>query len=165
MIRWIGCSRSLEYAYKADLNANGAREAALAEASHGAAMIVLPAMAYIRIGWILPPWFALAALAVMVWGSLRLFKGAKVSVGWRDPELIAGAGLKIALAVLLFRAIGARQFGDIDPLWNALLSLLGWWLLVTGLTKLFCCCAVFRPRRGRSKISVCRTARRGLQTL
>ena len=70
------------------------------------------------------------------WLGFRLFNGAKFSVGWRDPKLLARAALKIALAVLLVRALGARQFGEIDPLFDALLSLVGWWLLVTAITKL-----------------------------
>ena len=114
----------------------GPREAALAEASHGAAFIVLPVLMLPRFGGVLPTWSLLAALALMIWGGLGLFKGAKFSVGWRDPKLIARAALKIALAVLLFRAIDARQFGDVGPLFDALLPLLGWWLLITGLTKL-----------------------------
>jgi hypothetical protein len=115
----------------------GPRAAALAEASHGAAMIALPILALVQYGGALPPWSALAALAVMVCGGFRLFNGAKFSVGWRDPKLIARAAIKIALAVLLFRAIGARQFGNVDPVVYSALSLLGWWLLVTAATKLF----------------------------
>lgn len=114
----------------------GPREAVLQEAAHGAAMIVLPGLVLFRYGAALPSWFALAALAVMICGGFRFFNGAKFSVGWRDPKLIARAALKIALAVLLFRATGARQFGNPGPVVDALLSLLGWWLLVTGMTKL-----------------------------
>lgn len=103
-------------------------------------MIVLPVLVLLLLGHYLPPswsaWSALAALAVMICGGFRLFNGAKFSVGWRDPKLLARAALKIALATLLFRALGARRFGDIDPPFDALLSLVGWWLLVTGLTKL-----------------------------
>jgi len=113
----------------------GPREAALAEASHGAAMIVLPVLVQLRLGGVLPSWSLLAVLALVIWGILKLFNGAKFSVGWRDPKLIARAAIKTALAVL-FRAIDARQFGNLDPMINALLSLVGWWLLVTGLTKL-----------------------------
>jgi hypothetical protein len=119
----------------------GPRNAALQEAGHGAAMIVLPVLALLRFGAVLPHWSSLAALALMICGGFRLFNGAKFSVGWRDPKLIARAALKIALAVMLFRAIDTRQFGPLrlgalPPMCNPFLSLLGWWLLVTGLTKL-----------------------------
>ena len=132
-------------------------------------MIVLPVLVLLRYGGTLPSWSPLAALALMIWGGFRLFNGAKFSIGWRDPKLIARAAVKIALAVLLFRAIGARQFdaalydfavllfrtigtrlqfGAVDPVaavLNALLSLLGWWLLVTGATKLILVLRGFPP--------------------
>jgi hypothetical protein len=114
-------------------SAKGPREQALAEASYGAAMIVFPVLLLMRYGAILPAWSPLAALALMIWGGFSLYNGVKFSVGWRDPKLIVRAALKIALAVWLFHAIGARQF---DPVLNAPLSFVGWWLLVTGTTKL-----------------------------
>jgi len=115
-------------------SAKGPREQALAEASCGAAMIVFPVLLLMRLGAILPAWSPLAALALMIWGSFSLYNGAKFSVGWRDPKLIARAALKIALAVWLFQKIDAPQF--IDPAFDPALSLVGWWLLVTGTTKL-----------------------------
>jgi hypothetical protein len=145
----------------------GPREAALAEASHGAAMIVLPVLVLLRYGGALPSWSPLAALALMICGGFRLFNGAKFSIGWRDPKLIARAAVKIALAVLLFRAIATRQFdsalydfaallfrttglqfgviGQVTAVLNALLSLVGWWMLVTGITKLVLVLRGFPP--------------------
>jgi hypothetical protein len=116
------------------------REAALSEASRGAAMIVLPVVVLLRDGAALPsvsPW---VALALMIVGGFWLYNGGKFSVGWRDPKLLARAAIKIALAVWLFRAIDQRQWWidpAVDAVGNGLLSLLGWWLLVTGATKLF----------------------------
>src|SRR6516225_3978839 len=75
----------------------GPRETALAEASYGAAMIVLPVVAYWDIGRALPPWFPFAVLALMVAGALKFFRGAKYSVGWRDPVLMARFAAKIGL--------------------------------------------------------------------
>jgi hypothetical protein len=114
----------------------GPREAALAEASHGAAMIVLPGVALFRHSAALPSWLTLALVGVMICGGFRFFNGAKFSVGWRDPKLMARAALRIALAVWLFHALDVRQFGNIPPMFNPLLSLLGWWLVVVGTTKL-----------------------------
>jgi hypothetical protein len=56
--------------------------------------------------------------------------------GWRAPFFSAPAAPLWVSAVWLSRAVDARQFGNIDPLFDALLSLVGWWLLVTGATKL-----------------------------
>jgi hypothetical protein len=136
--------------YNKHLSQLGPRDAALAEGSHGAAMIVLPVLVLFRFGGVLPPWSSLVVLALIVVGGLRLYNGALFSVGWRDPKLIARGAVKICLAVFVFRAVDARQFGDLlafahavlslpdlNPLFYALLSLVGWWLLVTGLTKLF----------------------------
>jgi hypothetical protein len=109
----------------------GPREKALTEASHGAAMIVLPVLALLRFGGDLPSWSPLPALALMIWGGLSLFNGAKFSVGWRDPKLIARAALKIVFALLALRA------HDYPAVVMALLPPLGWWLLVTGITKLY----------------------------
>lgn len=114
----------------------GPREAALAEASHGAAMIVLPGLALFRHGAGLPSLLTLALIGVMICGGFRFFNGAKFSVGWRDPKLMARAALRITLAVWLFHALDVRQFGNIPPMFNPLLSLLGWWLIVIGITKL-----------------------------
>src|SRR5271155_5068467 len=100
--------------------AMGPREAALTEASHGAAMIVLPVLVLLRFGGDLPSWSPWAALAVMICGGLWLFNGAKFSVGWRDPKLIARAAIKIGLGLLAFRA------HDYHPVVMALLPLLGW---------------------------------------
>jgi hypothetical protein len=119
---------------------SGPREAALQKAAHGAAMIVLPVLVLLRHGGALPSWSPFVALAVMICGGFWLFNGAKFSVGWRDPELLALAAIKIALAVWLFRAIDGRQWWidpAVDAVGDGLLSLLGWFLLVTGLTKLF----------------------------
>jgi hypothetical protein len=121
---------SLYQYYKAK---QGPRGAALTEASHGAALIVLPVIALLRFD--LPPWSSLAAGVLMIMGCFWLYNGAVFSVGWRDPKLIARAVIKIGLAVLVFRAIGNAPSGKLDPAGMAL-SLLGWWLLVTGLTKL-----------------------------
>src|SRR3954447_7247089 len=77
--------------YHNHLSKSGPREAALAEASHGAAMIVLPVLVLLRYGGMLPSWSPLAMLALMIWGGFRLFNGAKFSIGWRDPKLIARA--------------------------------------------------------------------------
>ena len=88
----------------------------------------------------LPSWSAFVALLLMLVGGFWLYNGAKFSVGWRDPKLLARAAIKIILAVLLFRAIDQRQWWidpAVDAVGNGLLSLLGWWLLVTGATKLF----------------------------
>ena len=112
------------------------REAALQEAAHGAAMIILPVLALLRFAAVLPPWSSVVVLVLIVVGGLRLNNGAKFSVGWRDPKLIARAALKIVLAVLLFRALDAGQLAPAPPMLNPFLSLIGWWLLVTGLTKL-----------------------------
>lgn len=148
---------AMTYGYRNHSSKLGPREAALAEASHGAAMIVLPVLVLLRFGDVLPSWSPLAALALMICGGFRLFNGAKFSIGWRDPKLIGRAALKIALAVLLFRAISAGQFDaaldDFDALLfratgvrlNALLSLVGWWLLVTGATKLVLVLRGFPP--------------------
>jgi hypothetical protein len=76
----------------------------------------------------------------MLCGGFWLYNGAKFGVGWRDPKLLARAAIKIALAVWLFRAIDQRQWWidpAVDAVGNGLLSLLGWFLLVTGTTKLF----------------------------
>jgi hypothetical protein len=132
----VGLPFSLFEGYNEHFSKLGPREAALAEASYGAALIVLPVLVWMRFGGILPSWFPLAMLALMILGGFWLFNGAKFSVGWRDPKLIARACIKIGLAVLLFHAIGARQFGNLDLILHELLSLLGWWLLVTGITKL-----------------------------
>ena len=116
------------------------REAALQEAAHGSALIVLPVLVLLRHGGALPSWSGFAALALMLVGGFWLYNGAKFSVGWRDPKLLARAALKIALAVWLFRAIDQRQWWidpAVDAVGDGLLSLLGWWLLVTGATKLF----------------------------
>jgi hypothetical protein len=116
------------------------REAALSEASRGAAMIVLPVVVLLRDGAALPsvsPW---VALALMIVGAFFLYNGGKFSVGWRDPKLLGRAALKIIFAVALFRAIDQRQMWidpAVDAVGNGVLSLLGWYLLVTGLTKLF----------------------------
>jgi hypothetical protein len=116
------------------------REAALSEASRGAAMIVLPVVALLRYGTALPsvsPW---VALALMIVGAFFLYNGGKFSVGCRDPKLLGRAALKIIFAVALFRAIDQRQMWidpAVDAVGNGVLSLLGWYLLVTGLTKLF----------------------------
>ena len=67
----------------------------------------------------------------MIWGGFSLYNGAKFSAGWRDPKLIARAAIKTGLAVWLFQKIGA-----VDPAFALPLSFVGWWLLVTGLTKL-----------------------------
>jgi hypothetical protein len=119
---------------------SGPREAALQEAAHGAALLVLPVLVLLRHGGALPSWSAFVALVLMVIGGFWLFNGAKFSVGWRDPKLLARAALKIALAVFLFRAIDQRQWWidpAVDAVGDGLLSLLGWFLLVTGTTKLF----------------------------
>jgi hypothetical protein len=127
--------------YKNFTAKSGSRGAALQEAAHGAAMIVLPVLVLLRYGGALPswsaPWPSLAALALMLCGGFWLFNGAKFSVGWRDPKLLARAAIKIVLAVLLFRAIDAGQLAPAPPMFNPFLSLLGWFLLVTGTTKLF----------------------------
>jgi hypothetical protein len=117
----------------------GPREAALTEASHGAAMIVLPVLALLRFGGVLPSWSPWVALALMICGGFWLFNGAKFSVGWRDPKLIARASVKVVLALLAFRA------HDYPPLVMALLPLLGWWLCVTGITKLYLLLRGFPP--------------------
>ncbi|HMD30215.1 MAG TPA: hypothetical protein VKH13_16725 [Steroidobacteraceae bacterium] len=119
---------------------SGPREAALQEAAHGAALLVLPVLVLLRHGGALPSWSAFVALVLMVIGGFWLFNGAKFSVGWRDPKLLARATLKIVLAVFLFRAIDQRQWWidpAVDAVGDGLLSLLGWFLLVTGTTKLF----------------------------
>jgi hypothetical protein len=108
----------------------GAREKALAEASHGAAMIVLPVPMLMHFGAYLPSWSPWAAAALMIWGGFLLNNGAKFSVGWRDPKLIARASIKIVLGLLAFRG------HDYPALVLTLLALLGWWLCVTGITKL-----------------------------
>lgn len=126
--------------YKIHLSRLGPREAALQEAAHGAAMIVLPLLVLLRYGAVLPPYSALAALVVVICGGFRLYNGAKFSVGWRDPKLLGRAAIKIVLAVLLFQAIDQRQWWidpTVDAVGDGLLSLLGWFLLVTGTTKLF----------------------------
>jgi hypothetical protein len=132
----LGLPGQLWSGYNSHVGNLDARSAALHEASTGAAMIVFAVLIWLRLGRFLPAWCALVALAVVIWGALRLHHGAKFSVGGRDPKLIVRAAVKIALGVLLFRAIGARQFGDLAPLVYALLSYVGWWLLVTGITKL-----------------------------
>jgi hypothetical protein len=132
---FVVVEETVRHHYKEGIGKFGPREAALAEASHGAAFIVLPAVAFVRYGGNLPPWLLLAMPALMILGGFFLFNGAKFSVGWRDPKLIARASLKIGLAVPLFLATGARQFGNADPVFIALFFV-AWWLLVTGLTKL-----------------------------
>jgi hypothetical protein len=120
--------------------ASGPREAALQQAAHGAAMMVLTVLVLLRHGGALPSWSAFVALALMLWGGIWLYKGAKFSVGWRDPELLVRAAIKIVLAVLLFCALDQRQWWidpAVDAVGDGLLSLLGWFLLVTGTTKLF----------------------------
>src|SRR4051794_38626960 len=66
---------TMTYGYRNHLSKLGPREAALAEASHGAAMIVLPVLVLLRHGDILPSWSPLAALALMICGGFRLFNG------------------------------------------------------------------------------------------
>jgi hypothetical protein len=136
--------------YKAHFSKLDARSAALAEASHGAAMIALAVMAVLRLGRFLPAWFPLAALAVVIWGSLRLFKGAKFSVGWRDPELITGAlvkcGIGAAIYVLVWNPpaslpvqafVSIAAFLDMTaPYGRWAVSAVVIWCVVTGLTKL-----------------------------
>lgn len=111
------------------------REAALQDAAHGAAMIILPLLALLRFASVLPPFSSVVVLVLAAVGGLRLNNGAKFSVGWRDPKLLARASFKIILAVLLFRAIDGGQL-PAPPMLNPFLSLVGWFLLVTGLTKL-----------------------------
>jgi hypothetical protein len=93
-------------------------------------MIVLPVLVLLRFARDLPSWSPWAALALMIWGGLSLFNGAKFSVGWRDPKLIARACIKIGIGLLAFRA------HDYPPVVMALLPGIGWWLCVTGITKL-----------------------------
>lgn len=147
--------------YKAHLNQLGPRERALAEASHGAAMIVLPVVAYVvGIGAILPPWSRLAALAVMFWGGLRLFNGAKFSVGWRDPQLIARALVKIGVGVAVYvlvwqattawvprglLAVIASYLYTTAPFGKWSVVAIVWWCLVTGTTKLILVLRGFPP--------------------
>ena len=100
----VGLPFSLHEGYKEYFGKLGPREAALAEASHGAALIVLPVLVMMHLGGVLPSWSPLAMLALMIWGGFWLFNGAKFSVGWRDPKLIARACIKIGLAVLVFHA-------------------------------------------------------------
>jgi hypothetical protein len=84
----------------------------------------------LRFGGDLPSWSPWAALALMIWGGFSLNNGAKFSVGWRDPKLIARAAIKLGLGLLAFRAHGYPSVV------MALLPLLGCWLCVTGVTKL-----------------------------
>jgi hypothetical protein len=136
--------------YQAHFSRLDARSAALEDASHGAALIVLAVLACLRFGFVLPAWFPLAAFAAVIWGGLRLYNGAKFSVGWRDPKLIVGASIKIgiglAVSLLVWNppplmpvealsAIAAflymtAPYGD----WAAAAVVI--WCVVTGLTKL-----------------------------
>jgi hypothetical protein len=136
--------------YKAHFSKLDARRAALVEASHGAAMIALAVLAYLRMGRILPVWFPLAALAVVIWGALRLFNGAKFSVGWRDPKLITGALVKTGVGVAIYqlvwnpaawvsRDLAASIAGFLyatAPYGAWATSAVVLWCVVTGLTKL-----------------------------
>ena len=118
---------------KDHLGKQGPREAALSEASYGAAMIALPVLAYWywHIGAVLPPWFPYLMLALMIFGGLKFARGAKFSVGWRDPVLMVRFAVKIGLGVVAFPPAGV--FGHLIEL---ALQLLGWWLVITGATKL-----------------------------
>jgi hypothetical protein len=114
-------------------------------------MIALAVLAYLRMGDILPAWFPLPALVVMIWGALRLFNGAKFSVGWRDPQLITGAliktGVGVAVYVLVWnppaslpvevRAYIASGLYLLSPYGEWAVSAVVVWCVVTGLTKLF----------------------------
>src|SRR5262249_41094298 len=81
---------------KDHLGKQGPREAALSEASYGAAMMALPVL-YREIGMALSGWFMVAMIALMIFGALKFFRGAKYSVGWRDPVLMARFAAKIGL--------------------------------------------------------------------
>jgi hypothetical protein len=114
------------------LGKQGPREAALAEASYGAAMIALPALAYWKIGaTLLPSWFPFAVLLIAGFGALKFFRGAKYSVGWRDPVLMVRFAVKLALGLTAWSLIGA-----FTPIvvwaWQAVAA----FLVVTGGTKL-----------------------------
>jgi hypothetical protein len=126
----------------------GPGAAALANASHGAAMIVLALLAWSHLGRLLPAWFPLAALATVFWGSLRLCNGARLSKGFRDPELFAGACVKcgIGIAVYVLAWNPPSQFPLVGGITLALLAETapygGWvvatiavWCVVTGVTK------------------------------
>jgi hypothetical protein len=134
-----------------DAKEHDPRSVALAEGSHGAAMIALAVLALLRMGNMLPAWFPLAALAVIVWGIVKLFRGAKFSVGWRDPHLIAlaliEAGIGAAVYWLVWQAtiawVPRELLMDIAvalyttaPYGEWALSSVAVWCVVSGLTKL-----------------------------
>jgi hypothetical protein len=132
------------------VNFSDPRCAALKDAGHGAAMIALALLALLRVGHVLPAWSPLAALAVIVWGSLKLFNGAKFSVGWRDPKLTAlaliEAGVGAAVYVLVWNppaaapvellAAIAALLAVTAPYGELAVSAVAVWCVVSGITKL-----------------------------
>ena len=124
-----------------------ARCTALKEAGSGAGMIALALLALLRMGQILPAWSPFAALAVIVWGCLRLFRGAKFSVGWRDWQLIAlaliEAGIGVAVYVVVWTdalpvdiaATIAASLYATAPYGELAAWALAVWFVVSGLTK------------------------------
>jgi hypothetical protein len=136
--------------YEAHVIKHDVRETALTEAAHGAAMIALALLAVLRLGRMLPAWFPLVALAVAVWGIFRLVRGAKFSVGWRDPNLIAGAMAKAGVGVAIYalvwnppawvpldvRAVIGVLLVISTPYGAGAMAAVAVWCAVTGLTKL-----------------------------
>lgn len=130
-------------------NLLGPREEALAEASRGAALIVLTVVAYLHIGRALPGWCFFVALAAVIWGIVWLNHGAKLAGFGRDPKLIAASlsktGIGVAIYLLVWHPpsawlplsrIIAAFLAQTAPYGAWAVSMIVIWCLVTGLTKL-----------------------------
>lgn len=137
----MACEMALRRIWKAHRGKQlDARSVALRDASRGAAMIVLAFLALLHFGRFLPAWFHLVALAVVIWGSLRLYNGAKFSAGWRDPQHIASALVKtsvgIAVYVLADAQAPAEFLSATAPYGQWAVKAVVVWCVVTGMTKL-----------------------------
>jgi hypothetical protein len=130
----------------------GPREAALREAAQGATAIVLALLAVLKLGQVLPAWSPLAALAVSIWGGLRLYNGAKFSVGWRDPKLTSRALVRVGVGLAVYWVVWHGTIASVPlPVLEGIGAFLmaGWpysnwavvavivWCVVGGATKLF----------------------------
>jgi hypothetical protein len=109
-------------------------------------MIALAVLALLR--HVLPGWFAVAAFAVIFWGALKLFNGAKFSVGWKDPKMISRALVKACAGVAIYAlawnapvsmsavaATFAVVFYVTAPYGEWVTAVVALWCVVTGLTK------------------------------